>query len=123
MKKLDCSENPSLINIPRIKGIREVLCWNCPLLLNITLDEELECLDCNKCTWVKCAGSEWLNNRNIEYDDNIKILIILQKWFKQVLTSKRLIKLIPLLMPLYYHPQAKGGYLHKKNMLIEMQWI
>jgi hypothetical protein len=29
---------------------------------------------------------------------------------------KRLSILIPQLIPLYYHPEAKGGYLHKKEM-------
>ncbi len=36
---------------------------------------------------------------------------------KKIIISKRLIKLIPHLIPLYYHPDAKGGFFHKKTIL------
>jgi hypothetical protein len=36
---------------------------------------------------------------------------------KKKLLGRRLEKLIPELMPIYYHPLAKGGYMHKKEML------
>ena len=47
----------------------------------------------------------------------------LQKWFKKILFSKRLTKLISQLIPLYYHPEAKGGYIHKRDMLIYIETI
>ena len=59
----------------------------------------------------------WVNENNYNYINNIDKLIILQRWFKKIIFSKRLTKIIPLLMPLYYHPSSKGGYLHKKQLL------
>ena len=76
---------------------------------------------------VYCYNCPWLNVRNVKYENNIKNLKILQKYFKKILLSKKLLKLIPRLMPfglllckarpLYYHPESKGGYLHKRDML------
>ena len=31
--------------------------------------------------------------------------------------SKRLLKLIKQIIPIYYHPNHKGGWLHKRDML------
>ena len=42
--------------------------------------------------------------------------MILQNWIKRMLQRKKLIKLIPQLIPLYYHPDAKGGYFDKKRL-------
>ncbi len=61
----------------------------------------------------------WLEEpMNRGYDENIKNLKIIQKWIKKMLLSKRLMRLIRRLMPLYYAPDAKGGYFHKREMLV-----
>ena len=52
----------------------------------------------------------------MNFNSNINKLKILQRWIKNILLSKKLKKLIPQLMPLYYHPDAKGGYLDKKHL-------
>ena len=54
---------------------------------------------------------------NPKFDDHIKKLIIVQRFFKKILLSKPIRRLLPLLVPLYYHPDAKGGYFHKKCMM------
>lgn len=68
-------------------------------------------------SWYHCSGCIWSYVRNDKFDDNIRRLIVLQRWFKKILQSKRLTKLIPKLIPLYYHPECKGGYFHKKSIL------
>ena len=85
---------------------------------------ELEYIDCygNKLDGI------WLESYigydiefDIEFEERIKKLKILHRWFKGILLSKRLKKLIPMLIPLYYrqacHSNAKGGYIHKRDML------
>ncbi len=64
----------------------------------------------------------WLNINNIEYENNIKKLRIIQKFITKIIMSKRLMRLIPKIIPLYYHPECKGGYMHKKQMLVDIQW-
>ena len=70
---------------------------------------------------INLQGCQWLTYHNIEnseeYNDKIKKLTYLQNWFKKLILSKRLIKIIPGIMPIYYHPDSKGGYLHKRDML------
>jgi hypothetical protein len=65
---------------------------------------------------LNCTGCKWLIYGNVEYEQNIIKLIKIQKWVKKMIIRKGLMGLIPQLMPLYYHPCAKGGYFHKKNM-------
>ncbi len=100
---------PKKAHIPSIQGLKILDCSNCPLLTDIPSIQGLQNLCCCYCPW--------LNIDNMEYEINIKKLKILQQWIKKVILSKRLRELIPLLMPLYYNPEAKGGYMHKKKML------
>ncbi len=37
---------------------------------------------------------------------------------EKIIISKWLIKLIPKIIPIYYHPQCKGGYFDKKKFSI-----
>ena len=88
-------------------------CINCPLLISIPQQtiEGSRTFRRFGCKWLGCN------------DTSIKNIKILQRWFKKVLLSKRLTKIIPQLMPLYYHPEAKGGYIHKRDMLICIETI
>ncbi len=127
LQELNCSSCPLLKNIPLIESLKILYCFNCPMLTKIAIikDEKVltsgrifqEKTSKSKLRELYCTKCKWLNINNIEYDNNIKNLIKLQMWLKKILMSKRLICLIPKLMPIYYHPEAKGGYLHKKNML------
>jgi len=63
-------------------------------------------------TWLGIDGCVWLN-RDPDFDKSIKKLIRLQQWFRSMLMSRRLKRLIAQIMPIYYHPDAKGGYFDK----------
>lgn len=129
LRILDCTYCPSLVRIPEIQTLERIDCTGCGSLTQIPMIrklQELYCPDCEKLNLtdiripetIKYIGSDKLQWRNS--DQNLTKLIVLQKWFKNVSMSKKLIKLIPLLMPLYYHPEAKGGYFHKKEMLASL---
>ena len=119
---------PGLIEIPNVKGLQELYCSNCSRLTEIPNIKELcilNCCNCRKLTKLPdhhnarllcCSGCVWLNRSNLKFDENITKLKILQNWMKRIIMSKRLNRLIPQLMPLYYCPEAKGGYLHKREM-------
>src|SRR5205823_4143083 len=120
---------PLITNIPHIKGLLTLWCVNCPLIASIPQIEGLQGLICSYCPSIgsfttsipyskmlKCVGCNWLDNNyyNPEFHHNIKKLKRLQVWFKSILLGKRLKKIIFEIIPLYYHPLAKGGYLHKR---------
>jgi hypothetical protein len=48
---------------------------------------------------------------------------VIQKWMKRISLSDRLSNLIPGLVPIYYHPDCRGGFFHKKAMLTFVQRI
>src|SRR5437773_2058455 len=126
---LDCSKCPFLTLIPIIPGLHELYCSECPMLTEISIIPGLKKLECCWCPLLTeipkidglksliCYYCKWLRVENENFDDQLKKVIVLQRWFKKVLLSKNMVKLIPQLMPLYYHPESKGGYLHKRNML------
>jgi hypothetical protein len=48
-------------------------------------------------------------------DPRIQKIKLLQKWFKRVLIGRKLLNLIPKIIPLYYADLAKGGYFRKSS--------
>ncbi len=97
------------------------------------------CSSCGKChvdiNLIKCSSKTCTTNDynsltaravvtkcknpqpHIMYDDYLiymKSIRRLQGWIKNISMYKKIIHIIPQLMPLYYHPSAKGGYFHKK---------
>ncbi len=135
LQELHCGNCPMLSNIPLIKGLQQLSCDNCPLVKNIPLIEELQRLKCTNCPLLTnvptpinnipllyCYNCKWLKENNYEYDNNIKKIKIIQRFIKKNILGKRLIRLIPKIIPIYYHPEYKGGYMHKKQMLIDVQW-
>jgi hypothetical protein len=127
LQTLYCSSCPLLTNIPQINGLQNLSCSFCPLLTNIPLINGLQtlyCYDCRSLTELNVTnlifqqtnGCIWLED-DPDFNQSIKKLIILQKWFKKMYLSNRLKKLIPQLIPLYYHPDAKGGYFDKLKIL------
>ncbi len=58
----------------------------------------------------------------MNYEKNIKKLKRIQEFIRKIIMSKRLMGLIPKIIPIYYNPECKGGYMHKKQMLVELQW-
>jgi hypothetical protein len=133
---LDCGKCKSLTCLPQIPGLRSLFCWDCVSLIEIPLIPGLEELYCDRCesltslpqipgseTFIYSVGCKWLNINNPCFEENVKKLIKIQRWARKILLSLRLTNLIPKLMPIYYHPDSKGGYFHKKQMLSFIQGI
>ena len=112
IKNLNCQ---AIISISHIEGLQELNCSNCPSITSVPMIDGLHALN--------CSGCKWLHINNFEFDDNIKKLKRLQIWFRGILLGTRLKKIILHIIPLYYHPLAKGGYLHKRNMLYFIESI
>src|SRR5947199_266313 len=119
LQTLYCCNCPLLTTIPQIKGLQILDCWNCSFLTTVPQIEALQVLNCSNCPMlttvpqiegliVICFDCKWLKT-DIYFNESITKLKIIQSWFKKILLSKRLMKLIPQLIPLYYHPDAKGG--------------
>ena len=109
LKKLDCSNCPLLTTIPHIEGLEKLRCWDCPLLTAIPRIEGLEKL--------VCSGCPWLPSQNKDYKDNINLLIKTQRIVKNFITRRRLKHVKDEILKIYFHPEMKGGYLHKKEMM------
>jgi hypothetical protein len=145
LQKLFCYNCPLLRNVPHINTLDTLFCSDCPLLDNIPLINGLKTLDCSKCpkltnvpdglqklwcngcrlltrldlknnTWLGAYGCVWLK-RDPNFNESIKKLVILQRWFRSMSLSLRLKRLIPQIIPLYYHPDAKGGYFDKLSIM------
>lgn len=141
LEYLRCADCPNLKLIPKIDTLRAIYCWNCPNLKTIEYNDSLNTLWCFACPClinvpisygklnnVLFESCDWLNlTQRKDYDakfkNRIEKLKILQLWFKKTIMRKRLLKLIPQILPLYYHPNAKGGYLHKRNILYFVEKI
>ena len=65
----------------------------------------------------KYTYEELDNTVNKNYNSNINKLFLLQRWFRGCLMSKKLKKIYKPILEIYFHPDYKGGYLHKKSML------
>lgn len=133
IKILHCSWCPYIIAIPKIEGLEELYCCACPLLKTIPKIEGLKILNCSwsQCVtsipkistlkWIRCSNCPWLPNKdNKDYNSNIGRLIKTQKIVKNFLLRRRLKSITPEILKVYYHPEMKGGYFHKKNML---EWL
>lgn len=111
---LYCSHCPHLIeiNIPSIKRLLlSFHCVDCRLLTNIPdIDESI-----TRSLIIK--GCPWINLKNNNYQHNIKKLLKIQKWAKKIILYKRLIKMMPMIIQIYYDPECRGGYFHKKNLI------
>ena len=128
LEELYCIWCPQLRKIPKIESLTILSCFSCKSLTYIPRLPNLGYLNCQDCDmltdismnqgsyWTSAHFCKWLKE-NDGIDENVSKLVILQKWFKGILMSKKLLKLINQLIPLYYHPDAKGGYFHKKYML------
>jgi hypothetical protein len=109
LTKLYCDNCALLKEIPNITTLTTLYCSNCPLLTVIPNIPNLTILYCSNCPWLKESQSY--------QEENITKLIRLQIWFKSYLLSNKLKIMIKEIIPLYYHPDAIGGYLHKMKML------
>ena len=115
LKKLDVRYCKKLVKIPWIQGLRELDCQGCESLKKISpRNNNLKYMNCNDCrsliniTQIDDSANEilylvqgclWLKNDNLLFDDNIKKLVILQRWSKRIIMAKKIFKLIPKIIP------------------------
>jgi hypothetical protein len=115
---LHCFRCPLLSWIPgELINLTKLNCAECPLILSIP-DElvNITRLICHDCPWLSNPGDE-------NYNSNITKLFLLQRWFRGCLMSKKLKKIYKPILEIYFHPDYKGGYLHKKSMLDQFNCI
>ena len=107
LKELYCNNCPNLTSIPKIEGLKKLCCYGCPNLTSIPNIKELNCSSC-----------PWIPYQNDDFKDNIKKLIILQRWFKKyfkIKVAQRYIKTKEF-NEWFYSPNNFGGYKHKLRM-------
>jgi hypothetical protein len=66
-------------------------------------------LRCNGCSWIKEC---------IAYDKNILALRSCQAIAKRKLTARKLEKLLPAIIEIYYSPGCKGEYLAEQKFFV-----
>jgi len=121
--------NTNITSIPVLPKLTRLICSDCTLLTDLPVLPNLTRLICSDCTLLTdlpilpkltrliCTGCKWLPLLNKDYKKNIDNLIIVQRWFKTLQTVKKIKAINKELAPYYWHPDAHGGYIHKKNML------
>ena len=67
-------------------------------------------------TELSVHNCKWINKNNNYYDSNIHKLIFLQKFFKKHLLIKKILNISIQIIPIWWDPQCKGGFFHKKSM-------
>ena len=100
-KELHCNDCTSLTEIP---GLKYLFCYDCTSLTKIP---SVETLYCYGCTWIPI--------QNNKFDSNLQRLSTLQRLWKRTRTGRRLEKLIPAIMGIYYSPDCKGAFLAQKE--------
>jgi hypothetical protein len=147
LEALFCSFCTALTNIPTMSKLQQIFCTGCTALTSIPVMEELEILYCNECTALTSipampelreldcgfctsltdipyssveevwyVGCKWFQVCK-EFDSNIKSLRSCQAIAKRKLTARKLEKLIPAIVDIYYSPGYKGAYIAEKNFL------
>ena len=102
LKELECS-NTKITEIPHIIGLKYLNCSN----TNITKIPDIE--GC----YIITNNCYWLDKLHIEK------VITTQKMIRNYYMRKKLIHIRDQLIPIYFHPEMKGGYLHKKSMMAD----
>ena len=105
LQELYCTDCPMLHIIPQINGLQYINCSNSRSLTELNVNEtNMSLYLVDGCVWLK---------DDPDFNESMKKLVRLQQWFKPMSLSLRLKRLTPQLIPLYYHPDAKGGYFDK----------
>ena len=121
IKKLNCPYT-NITEIPHIVGLKELYCYktNITEVPHIVELEELNCSytniteipDIEGC-YIISKHCYWLDKLHIEK------VITTQKMIRNYYMRKKLIHIRDQLIPIYFHPEMKGGYLHKKSMMAD----
>ena len=119
--KLLILENTNITEFPRISGLKELYC-DCTNITEIPYIDGLKKLYCmntkitelhniDGCDIISYQSCNWLE------ENNLQKVITSQKMIKNYFMRKKLVHIRDQLMPIYFHPEMKGGYLHKKSMM------
>ncbi len=117
LKYLNCARCSSLTEIPWINNLMYLFCEESRLLIHVPPIPSLTLIFDTECVWMKPRKTHYdYDYYNDVYIQRIQKLKVLQKWFRKISMRRKLLNLIPVLMPLYYHPDFKGGYFHQKEL-------
>ena len=123
LKSLDCHQCPSLTTIPLIKGLVDATFVDCRSLISIPQNSKVHSHGIKSLRYLRVIDCHWSSIQKSEsvMSDQIQKLITLQQWFRKQILGRRLTRLIPWIMPLYYHPaelaHQKEGTLKRKQCL------
>lgn len=109
IERLYCISCPLLKYIPEMPGLEELYCLNCPLLVQTPL--YVPFINCTECPWSK---------HDENYCENMNKLMIIEKWFEGILTSKKILNILKEITPIYWDPEMKGGFFYKKKIEKEL---
>lgn len=127
-KTLWCIRCRALTDITvQCSEINEIVCVDCPVLKHfksdikqIQINYHLDARNCRSLTdisifnveYMAIGGCQWLRPTVQQIDQLIK----LQQWVRKIRLSKQIQSIIGKIIPIYYHPEMKGGYMHKRDM-------
>lgn len=126
LTEIDCSGCTTVTSIPYIKHLRILKCSWCTSLTSISMLNKLYLLNCSWCTSLTSipilnnlyglppllfhTGCRWLPN-NLEFKNNLRRLIVIQKFVKKILPLKRLnIWLNSSVFNEWYYSPGNPGY-------------
>jgi hypothetical protein len=121
--KLLILEDTNITEIPHISGLKELYC-DCTNITEIPHIDGLKKLYCantkitelhdiDGCDIISYQSCNWLE------ENNLQKVITSQKMIRNYYMRKKLVHIRDQLMPIYFHPEMKGGYLHKKSMMAD----
>ena len=117
---LSCSYNTNITEVPCIQGLESLYCQDTNIT-EVPHVQGLKHLICDNTNITAIPDIEGL--RYFSYDDcmwldksNTIPVIKLQQWVRRIRRARRLLKIMYELAPIYYAPDAKGGYFAKREI-------
>ena len=111
LKELDCKFCRSLTSITELPQLEYLYCENCTALTSIPSNvSTFLVFFFNGCKWLNIKG-------NRDFENNMRSLRSCQAIFKRKLTARKLEKLLPELIAIYYAPGCKGEHIASRAFL------
>ena len=126
LKHICCDFCKNLEKLPNVRGIKKIYCYECFKIKVIpNRNNSLVILDCRYCSSLThIINCENIRNKLIENciwiiknKMNINKLKYLQRIFRKHLLIRKILKISRCLIPIWWDPECKGGFFHKKSML------
>ena len=121
-------KNKSLIRNTMCYDKHNLDCHGCKSVTNdalklYVLEHKITNLNCSNTNITKIPDIEgcYIITNNCYWLDKLHIekVITTQKMIRNYYMRKKLIHIRDQLIPIYFHPEMKGGYLHKKSMMAD----